>query len=63
MIRGEIHVVMYLKCVGCDVGFEGSGGNVFLESVRVYFGRVGVGRSVCFWEEVGVATSGELEFG
>ena len=62
MIRDEIHVATYSKHVSCNVGFKGPWGNVFFESVRVYFGRVRVGRSVCFWENVWVMASRELEF-
>ena len=46
--------------MSCDIGFEGPGWNVFFESVRVDFGRVGVGGSVCFREDVGVMASREL---
>ena len=63
MIRDEICAATYSKHVGCDIGFEGSGWNIFFESIRVYFSRVGVGGSVCFWENVGVTASRELEFG
>ena len=62
MIRDKIHIATYSKHVGCDIGFEGSGWNIFFESIRVYFSRVGVGGSVCFRENVGVMASRELCF-
>ena len=60
MIRNKVHTASDLDAVGSDMGIELLGGNVFLESVRVDFGRVGVGGSVCFGKDVGVMASREL---
>ena len=58
VIRDEICTVMYSKHMSCNVGFEGTWGNIFFKSVRVYLETVGIGRSVCLyllvWGEVGV---------
>ena len=62
MIRDKIRTATYSEVVCCDVGLKGARGNVFFKSVRVYFGRVRVGRSVCFWENVWVTALRELEF-
>ena len=65
VIRDKICATTYSNGVSSDIGFKLSGGNIFFESVCMDGRGIGVGRSVflCCWEEVGISTVGELEFG